>query len=257
LSGFLRTLFTLHNQTGNIWTHLLGFGYFAFVGFKLVVELTTVDAAVEETGGLQAFEPISVLLLVLASGFCLMASVFYHVCFCGDEHVYQCTYTMDLSGIVVLVGTSYFTGITLGYRCFPTTRQFYLVYAACVILALSVPLVKPGLIQNVARHMIMCVAAGMVPAVHFYWISSPQDAAVLVPYIVGMFFCYGVGAAFYVTKWPESRWPGRFDLFGHSHQIWHVFVFSAALIWVRGCDTFLRYSGGSHCAEELGVALTH
>ena len=44
----------------------------------------------------------------------------------------------------------------------------------------------------------------------------------LFPYIVA-----GVGVLFYVTHFPEIKVPtGVFDIFGHSHQIWHVFIFS-------------------------------
>ena len=34
-----------------------------------------------------------------------------------------------------------------------------------------------------------------------------------------MFACYGIGAWFFVMRWPERRWPGKFDLLGHSHQV--------------------------------------
>ncbi len=38
---------------------------------------------------------------------------------------------------------------------------------------------------------------------------------------------YVGGAIIYAMRIPERFWPGRFDIFGASHQIWHVFVFTA------------------------------
>ncbi|KAL8492056.1 hypothetical protein ACS0TY_023613 [Phlomoides rotata] len=40
---------------------------------------------------------------------------------------------------------------------------------------------------------------------------------------------YGVGVVFYVTRIPERWRPGVFDVVGHSHQIFHVFVVAAVL----------------------------
>ena len=42
------------------------------------------------------------------------------------------------------------------------------------------------------------------------------------PYLVA-----GVGVIFYVSHFPEvSCCSGNFDIYGASHQIWHVLIFS-------------------------------
>lgn len=241
LCSLCGTVFTLHNETGNMWTHLVGFGYFVFLACQLVAELTGAEEGQNEL--------LWLLLLVFASSFTLFWSFLYHLCLCTTTCVRDCTYKMDLSGIIALIVTSYFTGIALGYRCFPSLRRFYLVYAACISLLLAGPLVWPSLISNVTRHLICCVAVGLLPALHFCYISPSEDVALVVPYLLAMFGCYGFGAIFYLTRWPERRWPGRFDLFLHSHQLWHVFVLFAAASWVRGCHVFLQYFNALHCEE--------
>ena len=40
-----------------------------------------------------------------------------------------------------------------------------------------------------------------------------------------------LGFIFYALQLPEKRWPGRFDLVAHSHQIWHVLVFTGAYLF--------------------------
>jgi predicted membrane channel-forming protein YqfA (hemolysin III family) len=49
--------------------------------------------------------------------------------------------------------------------------------------------------------------------------------------LLATFGSYMVGFFFYATQFPEKRWPGRFDLLGSSHQIWHVFVFIGAFLF--------------------------
>jgi adiponectin receptor len=37
--------------------------------------------------------------------------------------------------------------------------------------------------------------------------------------------CFGAGGAvLYALKWPEKSFPGRFDFFGNSHNIFHFCV---------------------------------
>ena len=43
--------------------------------------------------------------------------------------------------------------------------------------------------------------------------------------IVYMYSFYAAGVFFYSSKLPERFWPGKFDIFCHSHQFWHIFVF--------------------------------
>ena len=48
-------------------------------------------------------------------------------------------------------------------------------------------------------------------------------------FLVGDAFCL-FGAILYVLKWPEKMYPGKFDNFGNSHNIFHVCVVICALI---------------------------
>ncbi len=43
-----------------------------------------------------------------------------------------------------------------------------------------------------------------------------------------------LGALFYGTRCPESLRPGRFDIWGHSHGIFHVLVVLATVVHLIG-----------------------
>lgn len=36
------------------------------------------------------------------------------------------------------------------------------------------------------------------------------------------------------SRWPESIYPGRFDIWGHSHTLWHIFVVLSIVAHVVG-----------------------
>ena len=59
---------------------------------------------------------------------------------------------------------------------------------------------------------------------------------------------YIVGAGLYAARVPERWCPGRFDLVGASHQIFHCFVLAAAASQFRGLvkafDFVHRGNGG-------------
>lgn len=237
--GLLKTIFTVHNETGNIWTHLLGFFYIVLLMVEVVEEMLLADS-------LERGESLWVLSLILATAFCLLCSCIYHLCNCTGRNVKECMYRMDLTGIAALISVSYFSGIGLAFHCHPRLRKCYLVYSAGIVIALMAPLMRSQL-ADLTTHFIVCVTVGLIPAVHFVVISTADDVAVVVPYLVAMFGCYGAGAFFYIQKWPERVWPGKFDLFGHSHQLWHVFVLLAAVSWVRGSIVMHKHFTGLDC----------
>lgn len=243
--GVLRTVFTLHNETGNIWTHLVGALYFTWFGWIFATRL------VQEYGALVYLEALWVFALILATNFCLLSSVVYHLFRCSSSPgVCQCCHKLDHTGIVTLILTSFLAAVAIGFRCFPWLRLFYLVYSSGVGFALAIAIFRPAWVGNLPRHMIFCVASGVLPAGHFVALASPEHRAFVVPYVISMFGNYGLGALVLVKGWPERRWPGRFDIIGHSHQFWHLFVLAAASSWVNCCFGLLERVAGTTCEEN-------
>ena len=55
------------------------------------------------------------------------------------------------------------------------------------------------------------------------------------------------GAMIYVKQVPEAWWPGKFDYFASSHQLWHVFVFTAVLIHYKGLMLLYKWRMVTTC----------
>ena len=47
-------------------------------------------------------------------------------------------------------------------------------------------------------------------------------------FIAGAF--YAVGAVLYAKRWPEKNYPGKFDCFGNSHNIFHLCCLVGAVL---------------------------
>lgn len=50
---------------------------------------------------------------------------------------------------------------------------------------------------------------------------------------------------FFQARWPERFWPGSFDIWGSSHQIFHVLVVMAAASHLYGLLKAFDYYHGA------------
>ena len=64
---------------------------------------------------------------------------------------------------------------------------------------------------------------------------------------------YGVGALFFASRFPESVWPGKFDIWGSSHQIFHVMIVIACVVHVMGVWNAYgwNYQNLQRCVADL------
>ncbi|KAM3152907.1 hypothetical protein ABEW05_006696 [Botrytis cinerea] len=53
-------------------------------------------------------------------------------------------------------------------------------------------------------------------------------------YMITSTILFLTGTAVYVTRTPEKYWPGVFDVWGASHQIFHVLVNIAQISHILG-----------------------
>lgn len=58
------------------------------------------------------------------------------------------------------------------------------------------------------------------------------------PFMVSI-VAYVIGLLFYAFHFPECKWPGKFDIWGSSHQV-RYFIYSK-MEWVVADQTFLPY----------------
>ncbi|WOK99840.1 heptahelical transmembrane protein ADIPOR1-like [Canna indica] len=287
IKNALLSLFSWHNETLNIWTHLLGFIVFLglssmhlsyhvpqvaeFLGhltwpistsavenvscslgnffgeaaafIKLAASSET-TAAVSSSVEAAARWPFFVFLG--GSMFCLLSSSTCHLLCCHSHRLNIFLLRMDYVGIAVMIVTSFFPPIYYIFQCDPHWQLTYLVAISAMGFVTVFTLLAPHLSTGEFRTYRALLFVGMgcfgvVPALHAAVVNwdDPRRNATLA-YEAAMAVSYLTGTLFYVTRVPERWKPGWFDLAGHSHQIFHVFVLAGAMAHYGAALIFLR-----------------
>ena len=124
---------------------------------------------------------------------------------------------------------------------------------------------------------ISLVIFGFVPTIHWATVSPSSEVSLFLWQILVFYILLGTGVVFYVTKFPESKFPGfssfsfsfsfsffffffslffffnlgHFDYILSSHQLWHMFVLVGIYWWYTfAIDIFIFRKSNPDCLEE-------
>jgi len=248
----LKSLLYLHNETLNIWTHLLGFIAF---GTLLAWDFYAPPTRL----GWQDFGVI--LCIISCYQTCMILSAVYHTFAAHSQEVYDTCLFWDLAGIGASITATYISGIYYAFFCQPFWCKFYLATVGLIILA-GVLFRKylnreENLIQRLVYFVTFAVY-GAVPAVHWVGISGGFDSDIVkifFPRIVIMYCILGLAFLVYIGKFPERFLPGKFDILGSSHQWWHVLIFLCLAYWHNTGFAFAEFRLANQCSANIDVAL--
>ncbi|GMH20575.1 hypothetical protein Nepgr_022416 [Nepenthes gracilis] len=296
LKQVLFSLFQWHNETLNIWTHLLGFAL--FLGL-IVVNLVHVPQVVDLFGIFRSFpkgaemnvshDSKSLLMgttkllnlksinhpgynyvpmemaaarwpfYIFLSGsvFCLLSSSLCHLFSCHSYNLSMQLLRMDYVGISVMIITSFFPPIYYIFQCEPHWQIIYLsgitLMGTFTVVTLYSPTLSSGKYRGFRAILFTSMGLfGLIPAVHtsiMNWDNPKRNMILAYELFMALFYLAGTG--FYVTRIPERFKPGWFDIAGHSHQIFHVFVIMGALAHYGAALIFLDYRDIVGCDSSL------
>lgn len=228
----LRSVLALHNETANIWTHLLGF----------IVALSLSIHALMHLGLARAQDYCVFVIFEIASLVMLGGSSAYHTLAAHhSEHVHNCALALDYFGITFMIVGSFYPPVFYLFACMPVVRLAYLTAVTLLgVLGLAGPFFSFFNTSSFYWPRLILYASltslGFLPTVHMYY-GLPTNELTL-PVYKGMFLMlliYFVGMVIYIFKAPERWFPGQFDLWLHSHQLWHFFVLAAAVVHFFTC----------------------
>jgi adiponectin receptor len=222
----LRSLLTLHNETMNVWTHLVGFFFFAAFGITMFRDVLS-----------PVFTHYVIFaLMTLSCMACLCCSTIFHL-FSAHYNEQACRrlHTLDYFGITCLVIGSFVPICFLAFACEPQLKWMYLTMISVLgFVGLVGPFYSFWTTPEFATYKmlvyVVLVGSGVFPIIHVNFIMPPSSSA---PFATGLaleIFLYLTGMLIYIFKAPERWFPGRFDVWLHSHQVWHVFVLLAAMV---------------------------
>lgn len=165
---------------------------------------------------------------------CLLTSSACHLLSCHSEHSSYVMLRLDYAGIAFLIVTSFYPPVYYSFLCHSFYRDVYIgsitVFGLATILVSLLPVFEKPEFMLARAGLFVCMGvSGLVPIVHNLILNSHRpEVFVTAAYEMVMGCFYLLGVLFYVARVPERWFPGRFDVTGHSHQLFHAMVIAGA-----------------------------
>lgn len=232
-SYYMFSIFQVHNECLNVWTHLVALVAMVFRFYEFSSEFDMLNDPYMWPLG--TYFMSTFLLYVFSSGahcFCSRSEFVHYTCFLMDyagiglqglgstiAHYWYCMHEdifdtfphrfaapvgVLLSSMVCLCCS---TAKVYYVRPYPFTKRLWQIGSCMAIYSW---LILPVMYQ-VYLHLL-----------HSYWEPSLADHMQQVLW----FMC---GGFFFSSDIPQRFFPGRFDFVGHSHQMFHVCIMMTTL----------------------------
>lgn len=223
------SIFRIHTETGNIWSHILAFILFNFWLFKLLTEIPH---------SAKVLDKFFCCLYFCGQIFGALGSVIFHTFECHSRSVSKTTIKIDYFGVFFAIWTANQAAGYFAFRCNDDAKFYWHSFGVVVLIAGTYIIVNEK-ISKLVRIIIFASAAFPSAAGLLIALSDVIDSSGSVQsieanhgYITGYLIRYwllsyltlGFGAFVYIKRIPEKYFPGLFDYLGQSHQILHVTV---------------------------------
>ena len=239
-----KSLFYLHNESVNIYSHLLP----ALVTLFAVVYYVENYLPIYQNY-LGNWEKVNFIQFGTAVTICLCTSSTFH---CIKAHSFNVSVVgnkLDYIGIIVLIYCSLLSIILFALYDMPGMSMLFLLVftifaATCIVFVLDHRLSDKYYRPHRSLMFIMFGLSGVIPfATEVYGNGLRAASEKLgIKWLILEGFFYISGAMIYVMRVPErlthieqdhsellkNPIKGKFDMFGHSHQIFHIMVVIAA-----------------------------
>ncbi|KAI8372253.1 hemolysin-III related-domain-containing protein [Choanephora cucurbitarum] len=237
----LKSLFYLHNESVNIWSHLLAFMLFVGFAVQFVWTKPFVDT-------LTAFDYTYFFVFILGACACLGLSASFHCFACHSEPVAATWNRCDYAGITCLIVGSFFPVVYYGFHCH---HIFQVIYLTTIVILGSITAAitlmkhfRSPAYRWVRACLFMALGLfGLIPTLHGIWVYGLNNSfkTVSLGHMILMACTYIAGAIIYGCRFPERTMPGKFNYFGSSHQIFHVCVVIAVISHYLGVMSAMSF----------------
>ena len=119
----LQSLFSIHNETANIWSHFLGFLLFAYFSLLAIWDL------IRHEENADIVHQITVVIFTSGAVCLLVASTTFHWLGCMSDEVYELTAKLDYTGIALMILVSFFPFM---YGLFYCRIWLGIFYSLCI-----------------------------------------------------------------------------------------------------------------------------
>ncbi|KAI9929114.1 hypothetical protein ASPWEDRAFT_49233 [Aspergillus wentii DTO 134E9] len=233
--GSFHSLTYVHNETVNIYSHLLP----SLLAIPASYLLHQALAPRYETA--TQSDVIAFGCFFAGAAFCLGMSATYHTISNHSPVVARIGNAFDYVGIVGLIVGSFVPSIFYGFYCAPNLQHLYWtmicsIGAGCALVSVLPQFRTPRWRPFRAAMFVGMGLSAVFPVLHglqMYGIEQ-MTSQIGLGWLLLQGFLYILGAGIYAARVPERLRPGSFDILGSSHQIFHVLVVCAAVAHLTG-----------------------
>ncbi|KAL5013152.1 hypothetical protein ScPMuIL_007422 [Solemya velum] len=155
---------------------------------------------------------------------------------------------LDYCGIAFLTMGSFVPWLYYSFYCRQEPKIAYLVLifilgTCAIVVSLWDKFSEPEFRVLRAGVFIALGLSGVIPALHYVITDGFYHAinSAALGWLVLMAVLYITGAIIYAARIPERLFPGKFDIWFQSHQIFHMFVLAAAFVHYHGISEIANY----------------
>ncbi|KZF24803.1 HlyIII-domain-containing protein [Xylona heveae TC161] len=242
----VRSVLRISNESVNIWSHAIGlmivlaiafYFYPMHVNFSLSTKSDVFIAAV----------------FFFAACKCLVCSTMWHTMnSIAEQKLMERFACVDYTGISLLIAASIMTSEYTAFYCEPMSRWGYMLTTATlgvggVILPWHPTFNRADMSWARVAFYVSLGATGFLP---FFQLTVTRGWAWSIYFyapVVKSILVYLFGALIYAHKIPERWWPGFFDYFGGSHNLWHFAVLGGIFFHYLAMQDF--FAGAFRRAE--------
>ena len=225
------SMFRMHTETWNIWTHLFGMAMFCVIAFCVYV------FGMSKISLLPWYEQLIIGAFFLGAILCLGFSFLFHTVSNHSEDVAHLFGRLDYSGITALITGSCIPCYYYSFYCASFSRYLHIIILILLcFLCLSICLLKKFATPEFrVMRAVLFISFGFysfIPGVQIILQDgfAYADAAYSLSGLLQMASVYVSGAGLYAARIPERFFPGKFDIWASSHQLFHICVLIAAYL---------------------------
>ena len=235
----------LHNESVNIYSHLIP----ALLSLPSAIVLHQVLQPRYERA--TQSDVLAFIFFFLGATLCLGMSATYHTISNHSPTVNKIGNQLDYLGIVLLIAGSFVPSIYYGFWCDPKLQMTYWTMISSLGVGCTAVSVVPRFRTRFWRpyRAAMFIAMGLsavFPVLHGLVVFGFQQMRkqIGLSWLVLQGALYILGAGIYAARVPEKWHPGKYDIVGSSHQIFHLLVVLAAISHLVGLIKAFDYRHG-------------
>lgn len=228
-----KSICNIHNETFNIWSHLLGF----FACLWLIYYEIYYDFCNDK---------IPKIIYLFAASFCMLCSSVYHIYLNMNYKYYRLFFIFDVVGINILISV---TSISITLRNSIYNLCFTLILTLSFSVLTILILYNKFIIRNenkVIQYYILSLILTWIPILEYSYYEE-YGIDILFGFIISNTIYY-LGFIIWLLKYPEKIFFNKnkknilkkLSYFGNSHNIIHICVMVAMFINYYNFGIFLN-----------------